>query len=51
MLTVSKVEKDRLRFTRWIVGKYENMVGVSMKYYVQSLIEILKIKKANRELK
>ena len=31
VLTVSKVERDRFRFTRWEVEKYEDIVRVSMK--------------------
>ena len=46
VLTVSKVERDRFRFTRW-----EDIVRVSIKDYAQSLNEIVQIRKAYRHKK
>ena len=51
VLTVSKVERDRFRFTRWEVEKYEDIVRVSIKDYAQSLNEIVQIRKAYRHKK
>ena len=46
VLTVSKDERDRFRFTRCEVEKYDDIVRVSMKDYAQSWNEIEPIRKA-----
>ena len=51
VLTVSKDERDRFRFTGCEVEKYDNIVRVSMKDYAQSLNEIVQIRKAYRHKK
>ena len=46
VLTVSKVGRGKFRFTGWDLEKYEDVVTVFMKDYVQSLNKIVKIRKA-----
>ena len=47
-LAISKVEKDKFRFTGWDIEKYEDQVKVSMEDYSNSLKEMTDIRKANR---
>ena len=37
VLTVSKVERDKFRFTGWDVERFEDVVKVSMKDYANSM--------------
>ena len=46
-LTVSKVERDRFRFTGWDVQKYEDGVLVSMEEYANSLKDIENIRRVD----
>ena len=50
-LTVSKVERDRFRFTGWDVQNYEDGVMVSMEEYGNSLKEIENIRRAHCQRK
>ena len=47
-LTISKVEKDKFRFTGWDIERYKDQIKVSMKDYANSLEEILDIRKEDR---
>ena len=48
-LTVSKIERDSLRYTGIDVKTVENGIEVEMKDYVDSLEEVKEIRKANKE--
>ena len=50
-LTVSKVERDRFRFTGWDIERFEDQVKVSIKDYANSLKDITEIRKADRNEK
>ena len=45
------VERDKFRFTGWDEERYEDVVKVSMKDYVNSMNEIQKIRRADRNEK
>ena len=47
-MTVSKVERDKLRFTGWDIERYEDKIKVAIQNYVNSLKEITEIRKADR---
>ena len=42
---MSKVERDRFRFTGWDIEKFEDQVRVTMKDYVKSMEKIMSIRK------
>ena len=46
-LTVSKVERDKFRFSGWDIEKYEDQVKVSIEDYSNNLKEITDIRKAD----
>ena len=46
-LTVSKVDKDKLRFTGWDIRKYMDMIRVSLKDHAQSLEDIKELRKVH----
>ena len=45
VLTVSKVERDKFRFTECDNEKYENHIRVTMKDYTKSMERITEIRK------
>ena len=43
VLTFSKIERDKIRFTGWDIEKYENQIRITMKDYVESMEKINEI--------
>lgn len=46
-LTLSRVDRDKFKFTLWDIEKYQDPVKVSMKDIVNSFKEITEIRKAD----
>ena len=46
---MSKLVRDKFRFTGWDVERYEDVVKVSMKEYVNFIDDIQEIRRADRK--